>query len=644
MGKRKKKKQAHAIRESQPPSPPPRGWSKQAMLSAALFLFALALYGPTISYDFTLDDFSVLVENHQTQGGIAAIPDIFRSTYRYGYPIQGDELYRPLPKAIFAISWDLFGKDPMPLHLVNVLLYAGIAALLFFVLHSIWLLPIPVAWGASALFIAHPIHTEVVASIKSLDELLSFIFFLLAIYGMFRFYDTRKNYWWIAAAIAYAAALFSKESAITYLVLFPLSLFFFRNATLAGALRASAWKLFPALLFLMVRSQVVGYTGPPHMADNLLFQTDNEWMRKTTAIAFFGRYVGLLFFPVGLSMDYSYAHLTLTGWNHVSFWVGVLLLGLMLGIAVKDFRARSLVSFGIGFFLITMSLPSNLIIPIGTHFAERLLFVPSLGWSLAVVGMLQVLWKGNPQVSFAASERFPLRRVLYYSVLGLAVAIGSVLTWLRVPVWKDNLSLYESGIRSAPNSFRTHYYLGLFLVKKENLQRYAETEQHAMAQRGVQELHKAIQILPQFTDAWLHLGNYYYGVKQLDSAQWYFTKCVELDPMLAVPHNNLGTVYFDRRQYDQAKHHFEMAIRLDPNYHDAVRNLGSLLGTLGRYREALAYFERAVQLAPKNADSHYFLGLTYQLLGEAERAQHYLQKAENLRQGSSGPLKTLPSN
>ncbi len=642
MGKRKKKKQTHAIHV--PPSPAPKRWSLQAVLAAALFVFALALYGPTVSYDFTLDDFSVLVENHQTQGGIAAIPDIFQSTYRYGYPIQGDELYRPLPKAIFAMSWDLFGNDPMPLHLLNVLLYAGIAALLFFVLHSIWLLPIPVALGASALFIAHPIHTEVVASIKSLDELLSFVFFLLAVYGIFRYYNTRKNYWWIAAAIAFAAALLSKESAITYLILFPLSLFFFRKTTPGEALRASAWLLLPAILFLIVRSQVVGYTGPPHMADNLLFQTDNEWLRKTTAIAYFGRYVGLLFFPVGLSMDYSYAHLTLTPWNDVSFWVGVLLILFMLGIAAKYFRARNLISFGILFFLVTMSLPSNVIMPIGTHFAERLLFVPSLGWSLAMVGTFHELWKGNPGASLAASKGFSLRYTVYYGVLGMAVAIGSVLTWLRIPVWKDNLSLFESGIRSAPNSFRTHYYLGLFLVKKENLQHYAEAEQHEVAQRGVQELHKAIQILPEFTDAWLHLGNYYYGIKQLDSAQWYFAKCIELDPKLAVPHNNLGTIYFDRKQYEHARQQFERAIRLDPNYHDAVRNMGSLLGTLGQYREALAYFERAIQLAPQNADSHYFLGITYQMLGEAERAQHYLQQAENLRQRTSRPVKTLPSN
>ena len=94
-------------------------------------LCGVVLYLNTLHHGFVLDDFSVILENRITKQGLKAIPQIFSSSYRSGYYLGTDELYRPIPKSIFAISWNLFGDNPLPLHLLNIVLYGVTGIVLF---------------------------------------------------------------------------------------------------------------------------------------------------------------------------------------------------------------------------------------------------------------------------------------------------------------------------------------------------------------------------------------------------------------------------------------------------------------------------------------------------------------------------------
>src|SRR5215217_8346474 len=75
------------------------------ILAGIVALIAMLQYIQTITYGYVLDDYSAILENKVTQGGFSAISTIFKTTYRFGYPIQGDELYRPFTKSVFAIFW-----------------------------------------------------------------------------------------------------------------------------------------------------------------------------------------------------------------------------------------------------------------------------------------------------------------------------------------------------------------------------------------------------------------------------------------------------------------------------------------------------------------------------------------------------------
>jgi hypothetical protein len=106
--------------------PPVVEWAKKKSdrLGYLLAVIALVLYAGTIDYQYTLDDYSVIIENNSTRKGAGAIAEFFNTSYRYGYIFASDELYRPLSKFVLALQWSISPENPMIGHLFNVLLYS----------------------------------------------------------------------------------------------------------------------------------------------------------------------------------------------------------------------------------------------------------------------------------------------------------------------------------------------------------------------------------------------------------------------------------------------------------------------------------------------------------------------------------------
>jgi tetratricopeptide (TPR) repeat protein len=632
MNSSKKKSTIHKEPGKQKKSAEDEKQKRRLLLSLGgmIALVALIQYAQTISYNFVLDDYSAIVENKVTRGGLYSIPTIFETTYRFGYPIQGDELYRPLPKSLFAVLWQISPDNPLPGHLLNIVLYAVTAFLLFTVFSKIYRRNYYVPFIAALLFAVHPIHTDVVPNIKSMDEILSFLFFLLSLQWFYRYHQSGEKKWLLLTAMGFFAALLSKESAITFLAVYPLVIFFFTDKTPAKSLSTAAILLIPAILFLLLRYSVVGSGGETGMADNALFATDDPLIRKTSAVSILGRYLLKLFFPVHLTFDFSYNQIPLVGVGDWKFLISLAVHAALLGYVLMKWKSRDGIAFGILFYLVTISISSNVLIYIGTHLAERLLYVPSFGFCWVVAELFnRFIQPVEPKPVSSPADFFSGRKILIGSLVAVA-AVFSALTFRQTPVWRNNLSLYESGILRSPDSHRTHFYLGLYLTKKEYYSTLPQAEQQPAIERGLAELRKAIEIYPAFADAWLHVGNYYSGIKQTDSAGFYFRKTVELSPFLATGHNNLGTVYFEEQKWNEAIAAFSEAIRLDPNYHNAYRNLGAAYGTLGQFKEAIGQFHKAYALAPSDAEICYYLGITYRSLGDQQNAKIFLDKAANL--------------
>ena len=194
-----------------------------------IVILAFALYGNTIQNGYSIDDDFVTTEKNQlVKKGIRGIPEIFATRYSEG---QGQTYgYRPVVKISFAIEYELFGLNPHISHLINILLYALTGIFLFLLLKKILkkynpLLPFII----TILFIAHPIHTEVVASLKNRDEILSFLGSIIALYLFIKYTETNKIINITLGVFFYIIALLSKLSTITFLAVIPLTIYYFTN-------------------------------------------------------------------------------------------------------------------------------------------------------------------------------------------------------------------------------------------------------------------------------------------------------------------------------------------------------------------------------------------------------------------------------
>src|SRR5678815_608922 len=209
-----------------------------SMIPWLLALFAFLLYANTLGHGYVGDDNLAISQNPNIQHGITGIFKLFTQPYRD--QCFGGCLYRPLTLSFFSLEWMMAPKNPFIGHLMNVIWYAATGALLYLTLKR--LMPDQnraIAFIACLLFITHPVHTEVVANIKSRDEILSLFFVLLSIHQYAGWYKT--NHWKsiLFAGLAFLAALLSKEGAITATVVFPFIGWLFYKKSFGSSVKSS---------------------------------------------------------------------------------------------------------------------------------------------------------------------------------------------------------------------------------------------------------------------------------------------------------------------------------------------------------------------------------------------------------------------
>jgi tetratricopeptide (TPR) repeat protein len=201
-------------------------------LSLIIFVFAFLLYGNTIQNNYSIDDTYVTQNNPRVEKGIAGIPEILTSRY---VDEEGNSFgYRPVAVITFAIEHELWGQNPHLGHLINLLLYSLILLILLKILqkifsstHILFLLSIIL------LFAAHPIHTEVVASLKNRETILSFLFSLASLSFFLRWFDSRRILPAIWGCLFFILAFLSKQDAITFAAVIPLVLYYHSSESIS---------------------------------------------------------------------------------------------------------------------------------------------------------------------------------------------------------------------------------------------------------------------------------------------------------------------------------------------------------------------------------------------------------------------------
>ena len=596
-------------------------------LGGFIALLALVIYSNTLGHEFALDDIPAIGENYVTKQGFKGISTIWQEHYRFGFWNNAPELYRPLPLTMFAIEWAISPNNPFLHHLINVLFYAGTGLLLFFTLKKILPNKELLIFLAAAIFIAHPVHTEVVANIKSRDEILAFFFFLASLNLLWTYLKNKKIVYLISCLFLYGMALFSKESAITFLALYPLFIYFFRRESWQKEIIKVAWFLIPVVLFFAVRHQIiggVGYEKSISILDNYLVGIDNSVNQMASIIQLVGKYVWTLIFPITLCSEYGFNQIPTSNFGNWQVILSItVFIGLLIG-AIIGIKKRHFLSFCILFYGITFSIFSNMLVLIGSSYGERFLYIPSLGFALAIAfGLTKLVKHKKSYQSFFIINKIPL-------LLGGLIILGySAKTIQRIPAWKNSLTLYATDIKTAPNSAKLNYHYGLELSKK-GAESNSQNDKKEFYQKAIAAFQKSISIYPKYSDAYGQLGLTNFRAGNSEKAMKYYQKAVQLNGNNAKIYSNMGIIFMQNKEVQNALRVYQKAVELDPAFVDARRNLGAVYAQKGDFKKAIIQFSAGLKYAPNDATLNFYLGSAYRDSGDRVLGQKYLEKAYRL--------------
>ena len=643
--------------------------SKQIVLIIGLSVFAL--YGNTLGHDFALDDAIVITDNEFTKKGFSGIWDQLTNDQFVGFYGTKKELvsggrYRPLSMVMFNIEYALFGENPFISHLMNVLWYLLNALLLFLVLKH--LLPkkweenpwIPLSLLVTLIWVFHPIHTEVVANIKGRDEIMAFCGELLTLWFLLQWLEKKQIGQLLGMAGVFFLALLAKESAITWLAVFPLAIYYFKNEQLKRALPAFGLLLFVALVWLGIRYKIVG-GGISDVADNLM---NDPFLESTTAEKYatimltLGKYVKLLFFPHPLTYDYYPKHIPIVGWNNPMVILSAFLYLSMIGAAIVGFFKRNLYSFGILIFLITLSIASNLLFPIGAFMNERFIYVSSLGFCL-ILG--HFLLFGLHEI-VKHKQQF---KTVFSLLTVIILSLYSLKTISRNLVWENNLTLATHDAKVSVNGAKSNVMAG-GLLTEEALKANNPAERKRLLQESIFHLEQALRVYPDYIDALLLMGNaqwemyrsverampFYFKIlsinpqnanawrnilvvlEQTDKIDYKIKTYEELriiDPQREMVYVNLGRAYGrGRNQLTKALDIFQKGLQRFPNSYELLSNSGTVYGLQKNYPAAITVLQKATSIRPNSSKAFIDLGLSYFYNGQLEEAKKAFDRAKEL--------------
>ena len=589
-----------------------------------VFGAALLAYAANLGNGFVYDDRFVIERNPLVQ----SLDFWGLLTTSYWGDIVDAGLYRPLTLLSFGLNRAL-GASASGFHLANDVLH-GLAAVAVLLAARTLGLSGAGALGAALLFALHPLQSETVNALVGRAEILAFAFTLAS----FLLYARRKSP--ILVGGSFLCALLSKESAVFALPLFAL---YRRDGArlvgLGGAAVTSAALRIAVLGGLGISDREIGFLDNPLAHSGL-------GTRLLAAPVLLLDYVRLVLWPSSLSADYSFDQIPVPeSASDLRVLLGAVVLILLLYVAARGGRAGIAAST----FVVPLAGSLHLLFPLGTIFAERLLYLPMLGAALAFGLGLEEL----------STRRRWLATVVAVLVLGACAARVRA----RIPDWRDNEALFRKTVETSPSSARSHFLLGAELLEQKRFPEAAARFEAGLAiypahfgarmslgeallaagdeGGALRAFEKALELQPASEDARkaaidaaLALGREKARALDFAAARALFERALALDVNQPSAWNYLGLVSEREGRIEEARSHYERALRSDPGLVEALLNLGSLRMNAGELREAEETYRRALSLAalaPESYEAYNGLGIALARQGRTEEAAEAFERA-----------------
>ena len=590
--------------------------TRTLLLSLLLVAAVVLAYSPVTRNGFVnYDDDTYITVNPHVRAGLTwwTVKWAFRSFY--------DANYHPLTWLSHALDCQLFGVDPSAHHEMSVLLHAVNAVLLFLFLQTATGFP----WRSlfvAALFALHPINVESVAWIAERKNVLSMLFFLLALLAYVRYARRPKLSRYALVAVLFSCGLLSKPQVITlpFLLLlldyWPLDRF--AAAPLGGASTVSpaqnaptavptppkfslAWLILEKLplLALSVASAIVTMMGQRVGGAVQGLSRYTPLLRVETAVISYVRYLGKALWPTNLVVLYPHPTKLYPVWQ---VGAATLLLALIT-VAVLCARDRRYLVVGWFWFLGSL-VPMIGLVQVGVQsIADRYAYVPFLGLFLMATWLVAD-WAHKRRLSAA---------LIAIPAVALLLVLG-ILTYRQIGYWHDIQSFWMRTIELTDNNYIAHDTLAQYLSEQGQ---YEEANAHFRA---------ALAIKPDDLPANLGIGTYEHLHGNLPAAieRYQFVALHAGHPSVrAAAYGDLGSAYRQLGDLAKAKQCFQTALTIAPDHPMAIIGLGLIAQKNGDLAEAVRQYSRAMAIEPTDVAAL--------LLAQALEQQGYSEEARAIK-------------
>lgn len=567
-----------------------------------LAVLAVILYINTTGNKYALDDIPVVKENRYVLQGVDGIKkilssDMFASMYEdYNAEEQlSGGRYRPLSMVTFAIEYQLFGSNPAISHFINALLYALIAVLLYHLLSTCFHINTNAVVISVLLFVIHPVHTEVVANIKSRDELLSFLFILTSMIFSFKYIEKQQLSSLIWTGFSFFLAYLSKEYALTLLVLIPLAAYvFYPDLDRKKLVTLTSILIAVTIVYIFIRIGAVGLNIIKQndiLNNPYLYASSNQEM--ATKLIVLLKYLQLLIWPHPLSSDYSYNSIPYVSFGNPLVWLSAFIYVTIIYFAISGSSRKKPWGFALTWYLCFLFPVSNLAFDIGATMGERLVFHASFGFCLFI------------GLSYTALTKIPHKAT--NMALAVIVLVAGFKTMARNKDWRDSDTLFLKDIHTVPNSILVNNNVAEALINRADT--VSDFDKKAVLIKTARShTEKALLIYPRFTNGLLNHALTFEMLGQTDTAikYWMIAKSIlPNDPHFI----KLSEFYYKKglnaglNNVPQAISNFSISLKLYEQNANAWSDLGGAYYTQKLYDSALYCWKQALRIDPGNANA-----------------------------------------
>jgi protein O-mannosyl-transferase len=619
---------------------------REGILYATVFVMGLIPYLNTMTFGFAYDDGQQILTNPYLRSFHYLKQILLTPVWSFKYANIPTNYYRPLMMLEYFVLYQAYGPLAYIYHLANVVINAVVIVLLFAVTRRIFK-STQIAFVTAILFAVHPIHTESVTWIADVPDLQLAAFLLLAFWFFLDLADSKRPAWrtYVAMCFFLVLALFSKEPAVA----FPAIVTFYEHACRPDRAQTSwltklkryapLWLM--VLVYLSCRVALMGGLVPTMRRGKLPLKET-----VLSSFALFNEYMNKLVWAGRSALfDTFHASVSAADWQVLC---GVAWALLFCIFAVYFWRRNPTLVMAAAWIVAILSPALNPRWMAANVFAERYLYVPSIGFCWIAGSALVAIWNSN----FALKSKTV--RISLAGAFVVLVAAMTAQTALRDRDWNNDKTLFTAAVARNPQDSDLRANLGLVLWTANDKDGALREWNIGLAQDGksiwtlnnlamadvdqkkyteaIEMARRTVELRPNFSYGNLNWGAALVGLGDPVAAEPHYLAAIDDSPLDWYIRNCYGEFLVKQRRLDEARVQYEISLKTVVNS-DALDNLGDIAIHDGKTSLAESYFRQATDIELYDAHAHYQLVIIYGNSGRNAEAIREYQLAQQTDPG-----------